>query len=1168
MNVYERLTAVAETEGFKDLAERLADKSSAPKILLSGVQGAGVAHFVALLPEKIERDVIVVVPDQTRARSIATNIRSLCSLISHQTSVINLPYLDVEAYSKTEPHFQVVVERAVAFHLLSGQKGVKILITTHENLIYPSPPAPQFAGKVMNISRENEAFMEDIVRYLEFAGYRRRGVTEGIGEYSVRGGIIDAFSPLYQAPVRMEFSGDEIDSLRVFDPSNQLSIEEIDEYRLAPVTEFDLEKMIHDKKESGLFEKASYFFSYDKVYKDTSHISAYLSNPAVVFTDYRGAMASIQELRKHFKTRFKSAEEESSEASPPERLLIGDEILDKILGDMRIVYLSDSGGARTDKEITLEITGLDWTASLGLGGDSIKNIAGEAMRFDQLVIFAADGNKAAALMENEHLAPVKPAMITVPPIEGSARWRISGFLPHIGTAQEADVPSKRTGADIFIDIGEKPALIPLPFDGSYKFEGLNIGVIGSTDLFAPEAARRKTKKRKYFSFSLQDMKEGDYVIHYEHGVGLYHGLKKIERDGIPAEFMELEYAEKHLLYVPLERMDLIDRYISLEGVKPHLDSLTSKKWINRRQRVKKSLFDMARTLLNLYASRQLIKGWKFASDTALQHKFESLFPYQETEDQLHTIEDVKQDMESSKPMDRLVVGDVGFGKTEVALRAAFKAASEGKQTAIIAPTTILAYQHHRNFKSRLEGFPFKVAMMSRLVEKGEQKKNLEEIGNGSVNIVVGTHRLLSNDVKFHNLGLLVIDEEQRFGVNHKEKIKMMRHHVDVITLTATPIPRTLNLAMMGIRDLSVIETPPENRLSVKTEIVPFDEEILAEAIHREISRGGQVYFVHNRVDNIEMIRDSILAMSPGARVVIAHGQMAEAELERVMLGFISGEADILLSTTIIENGIDIPNVNTLIVNNAHRFGLAQLYQLRGRVGRSERQAYCYLVVPEYSSLSVEARARLQTLIEFSRLGSGFRIAAIDMEMRGSGNILGDEQSGHITEVGFDLYCRMLEEAVADLKGEAAPKTDEMKPSIELQANIALPENYIPQTDQRLALYRRISSADTEEGLERIKAEVMDRYGKPPKSFFRLLDYGWLRVNAEKYAISKIGRDGDRIRFKIEKTTTLGPKEIYSFCSRRPGSVFLPDGQLVITAQGDDPLKAAKTAMEELIALRP
>lgn len=1164
MNVYERLTAVSDTVGFKDIAAKFDDKSEASKILVSGVQGAGASHLVSLLGGKTGSDIILIVPDQTRARGMTTNIRSLCSLVAPQTSVISLPYLDVEAYSKTEPHFHVAVDRAVAFHLLSMKSVRKILITTPENLIYPSPPAEQFAARTMNITRQDEIFMEDVVRFLEFSGYRRRGITEGVGEYSVRGGIIDAFSPLYQAPARMEFSGDEIDSLRVFDPSNQLSIEEIGEYSLTPVNEFDLEKITGNKRDGSLVEKGSYFFSYDKIYDKPSGILSYFSNPVIIFSDFRGAIAAAEELRTHYKTRFKSAESEYIEPSPPENLLTSEKELEKILEVSRIIYLSDHGGAAVDASITLDITSLDWTAGLGGTHEALKNITEEANKAVQFVIFAGDEHKAGALLQNENLSSTKPALIRTPPVEGTARWHIPGFPPPAVEKTTQDGMDRRS--DLFIDIGEKPALIPLPFDGSYEFEGLNAGVIGSTDLFAPEETRRKAKKKRYFSFSLQDLKEGDYVIHYEHGIGRYNGLKKIERDGIPAEFMELEYAGKQILYVPLERMDLIDRYISLEGVKPQLDSLGSKKWISRRQRVKKTLFDMARTLLNLYASRQLINGWKFAVDSEDQKRFESLFPYQETEDQLHAIDDVKQDMESTKPMDRLVVGDVGFGKTEVALRAAFKAASEGKQTAIIAPTTVLAYQHHRNFKSRLEGFPFKVAMMSRLVEKNDQKKILKDVAEGNVDIVVGTHRLLSSDVKFHNLGLLVIDEEQRFGVNHKEKIKMLKHQVDVITLTATPIPRTLNLALMGIRDLSIIETPPENRLSVKTEIVPFDEDIIAEAIHREVSRGGQVYFVHNRVDNIEMIRDSLLRINPGVRIFIAHGQMDETELERVMLGFISGEADILLSTTIIENGIDIPNVNTLIVNNAHRFGLAQLYQLRGRVGRSERQAYCYLVVPEYSSLSPEARTRLQTLIEFSRLGSGFRIAAIDMEMRGSGNILGDEQSGHISEVGFDMYCRMLEEAVAELKGEAPPAAEEMKPSIELQADIALPERYIPQTDQRLALYRRISSADKAEELAQIKVEVTDRYGKPPKSFERLLDYGWLRVTAGKYSISKIAKDGDKIRFKLEKNTPLGPKEIYSLCSRRAGSLFMPDGQLIIPAAGGDSLNSAKTAMEELIAL--
>lgn len=1162
MNVYDRLTAVSETEGFLTVASSLAEREKPAKVLVKNVQNNGIAHFTVLLGMKTAGDILLVVPDSSYAKMALTNIRSLNSLLNPGVISLNLPFLDVEAYSKTEPHFQIAVERAVAFHLLSCSKAKKILVTTPENLVFPSPPVESSRTRRLDLSKGDEIFMEDVARFLEFSGFKRRSVTEALGEYSVRGGIIDAFSPLYKAPIRIEFEGDEINSMRVFDPSNQMSIEEIEKYRMIPVNEFDLEKIQAHGRMNRLLEPASYFFSYNDVYSEPSNIMEYLENPVAVFTDIRGTWATIEELRKQFGIRYKAVEEKSAISSPDRLLLDADKLNDR-LSSLETVFLSDSGGIPINAEVSLDIMNLNWSARSGFAGEGIKKAAEEAQKSQSLVIMTGDEKKSAALAENDDLRPFKPAIIGQQQTSGAGRWRIEAFpTVESGMNEEKNlVPDKKS--DLFIEISDKPALIPLPCNGSYKFEDLNICIIGSSDLFEPEATKRKEKKRRHFSFNLQDIKEGDYVIHYEHGIGLYHGLKKIEREGVPAEYMELEYAEKHILYVPLERMDLIDRYISLEGIRPHLDSLGSKKWITRRQRVKKSLFDMARSLLNLYASRQLINGWKYTSDSPLQHKFEQLFPYQETEDQLQAIEDVKKDMESSKPMDRLVVGDVGFGKTEVAIRAAFKAASEGKQTAIIAPTTVLAYQHNRNFNSRLEGFPYKAAMLSRLVERREQKKIVEAVEKGDIDIIIGTHRLLSRDVKFHNLGLLIIDEEQRFGVNHKEKIKMLKHQVDVITLTATPIPRTLNLAMMGIRDLSLIETPPENRLSVKTEIVPFDQDIIAEALNRELTRGGQVYFVHNRVDNIDTIREKILAIYPEARVSVAHGQMDERQLERVMLGFISGEADILISTTIIENGIDIPNVNTLIVNNAHMFGLSQLYQLRGRVGRSERQAYCYFIVPEYSALSPEARTRLQTLIEFSRLGSGFRIAAIDMELRGSGNILGDEQSGHISEVGFDLYCRMLEEAVSELKGEA-PKGEILKPVIELQANIAVPESYIPQTDQRLALYRRISSAETVDELELIRKEVTDRYGKPPQVFFRLMDYGWLRVMAWRNAISKISRDGDKIRIKIERNTLLGPKEIYNFCSRWTNAVFLPDGQLVIPAKKEDSLETAKTAIQMLV----
>lgn len=1159
MNVYNRLTAPAETQEFIGLIEKLSSGRSSPKIHVKNVQGSGVSHFAALLGLKTKRDILVILQDKSHIRGFITNTRSLNTLISPEVPVIGLPYLDIEPYSKTEPHFQITVERSLAFHLAASSAGRKIIATTPENLIYPVPPVSFSAGRQLDLFRGNEMIMENAVRFLESSGYRRRSLTEAVGEYSVRGGIIDAFSPLFQAPVRIEFEGDEINSLRVFDPSNQISIEELDFYRLAPVSEFDTEKI----QKALPTDNPTLYFDYPRIYPQQSTILEYLNEPLLIFTDRRGTESAIEEMRKVFATRYRTVEE-GTKISPPEKILLPPDKLEKMLGGTASVYLSDSGGKPVDAETSLNITGLDWSARSGMVEEGIRNAAAEAKKSQELVIFTGDAVKAAALIENSDLAPFRPAMISERQPAAGMRWRVGAFITKDQEKEGKQPASVKTSSDLLIELHEKPALVPLPFEGSYNFSDLNICIIGSSDIFTPEAAKRRAKKRKYFSFSLQDLKEGDYVIHYEHGIGLYRGLKKIEREGVPAEYMELEYAEKHILYVPLERMDLIDRYISLEGVKPHLDSLGSKKWITRRQRVKKSLFDMAGSLLNLYASRQLIQGWKFSEDGSLQHTFEQLFPYQETDDQLQAIEDVKKDMESVKPMDRLIVGDVGFGKTEVAIRAAFKAAADGKQTAIIAPTTVLAFQHHRNFKARLEQFPFKTAMLSRLVDRKEQKKIIETVEKGEIDIIIGTHRLLSKDIKFHNLGLLVIDEEQRFGVGHKERIKMLKHQLDVITLTATPIPRTLNLALMGIRDLSLIETPPENRLSVKTEIVPFDMDILSEAVSREISRGGQVYFVHNRIDNIEMIAGKIREMQPKARILIAHGRMDEGQLEKVMLSFISGEADILISTTIIENGIDIPNVNTLIVNNAHMFGLAQLYQLRGRVGRSERQAYCYLVVPEYSSLSADARTRLQTLIEFSRLGSGFRIAAMDMELRGSGNILGDEQSGHISEVGFDLYCRMLEEAVAELRGDPSAKKEELKPSIELQANIAIPESYIPQTDQRLALYRRVSSAETEEELEQIKSETADRYGKPPLSFHKLMDYGWLRVQCWKYSISKISRDGDKMRMKLGKSTSLGPKEIYNFCSRTPGSVFLPDGQLIVSMQKEEPLTAAKKTLQILV----
>ena len=634
---------------------------------------------------------------------------------------------------------------------------------------------------------------------------------------------------------------------------------------------------------------------------------------------------------------------------------------------------------------------------------------------------------------------------------------------------------------------------------------------------------------------------GDFVVHVDHGIGTFVGLKQIlPGPGEPQqEFMELRYAGDDKLFVPVERLDLIQKYTG--AGRPPLDKLGGTTWEKAKTRVKKAMRDMAEELLKLYAARLAVPGHAFAADTHWQQEFEDAFPYDLTADQATAITDIKRDMETPMPMDRLLCGDVGYGKTEVAMRAAFKAVMDGKQVAVLAPTTVLAFQHQKTLRERFAGFPVRIDMISRFRTKGEQKATLEDAAAGKVDILVGTHRLLSKDVAFRDLGLLIVDEEQRFGVAHKERIKQLRKRVDVLTMTATPIPRTLNMSLVGIRDMSTIETPPKDRLSIQTHVVKFDSEVIRRAVKHELERGGQVYVVHNRVESIWSIANLIARLVPDAKIAVGHGQMSEDELEKTMLDFMAHKYDILVATTIIENGIDIPNANTMIVNRADRYGLSQLYQLRGRVGRSDRPAYAYLLIPPEETLSPVAKKRLAAIREFSDLGSGFRVAALDLEIRGAGNLLGGEQSGHMESVGFETYMKLLEDTVRELKGEEIE--DDVRATVNLRVDLKIEETYIPDMNQRLMVYRRIASARSEEEIDRVVAEVRDRYGPIPPSILNLADYGRIRVMADRLGIESVDREGDRVLFRFRPQARLDPTALVAFVQRRGDVTLVPPAAL-------------------------
>jgi transcription-repair coupling factor (superfamily II helicase) len=693
------------------------------------------------------------------------------------------------------------------------------------------------------------------------------------------------------------------------------------------------------------------------------------------------------------------------------------------------------------------------------------------------------------------------------------------------------------------------------------------------------AVKREKKRRARaaaFLSDFRDLRVGDYVVHIDHGISRFGGLVTLDLGPAESaaataitkprsEFMLLYYAEESKLYVPVERLDLVQRYSSAEGAQPALDRLGGLGWLKTKAKAKRAMRDMADELLRLYAERKLVSGHAFPGDSPWQREFEQGFEYTLTADQETAIEDVKNDMQTPTPMDRLLCGDVGYGKTEVAMRAAFKAVMDGKQAAVLTPTTVLAYQHFDTFRQRFAPFPVKIELLSRFRSSKEQKDVVKRVEAGEVDVVIGTHRMLSKDVNFKDLGLVVVDEEQRFGVAHKERLKQLKKRVDVLTLSATPIPRTLNMSLSGLRDMSLIETPPSDRLAIQTQVVQSSDAVIKSAIDLELARGGQVFFIHNRVESIETIAALVQRLVPNCRIAVAHGQMNEKAMEAIMLDFIAYKYDVLVATTIIENGIDIPRANTMIINRADNYGLSQLYQLRGRVGRSNRRAYAYLLIPAEQELTAIARRRLSAIREFSDLGAGFRIAALDLELRGAGNMLGGQQSGHMDALGFDLYTQMLERTVAELRGEQVE--DETSVTINLGVDVAIPEGYISDMGQRLRAYKRVSSARDEESLSAIRAETEDRYGRIPESVEALFDYARLRQAAELVGVISIDRTREGIAVKLAEKARVAPEKLMELISAREGANFAPSGVLRLELSEEEKEEVLAVARRVLLQIR-
>ncbi len=1154
-----------------------------PAHAVSGLNAPAKAMYVAAAAHAMQRGVVLyVVPGdrdlEQAVRDVSFFMSALEGLSDAATdrTVLGFPSHEVDPYRGMTPHVGVTSARARALHALAT--GTARVIVASAPSLLPRVSSPK---RLMNASIElkpgNEIAPTDLGELLVDAGFTREDPADEHGEFAIRGGILDVFPANEAEPIRLEFIGDTIETLRTYDPSTQRSIHPIDQLMIVPLSD-----VLGDDRDGTVFDYLSR-----------------MPDSRIVISEPEETRAAFNRLAEQMQRSYATVTSRTPE--PPEEQWVDDgwdeddaagaqsddkpALRVRTAGGRKILTVSHdarsaasaepaagrTGRPRTDRAPRVNLGELRPPSELFV---DVATIDARIASATTLVELGIEPEQPAEPVEGTHAPPAAAAMRTgslrcQPSVE--FRGRVPDWVAEIKRLRQDGesilfVAGTSGRAERTIELLKEYDLFAVPVDRAddaryaavlvatgkltrgFRLPDAGLQLYAEADVFEEE---RRTEKRrsasKAFLSDLRDLKVGDLVVHVDHGIGAFVGLKQIGVGDQQQEFLELRYHGEDKLFVPVERLDLVQKYTGAS--RPAVDRLGGATWEKAKSRVKKAMRDMAEELLKLYAQRKAVPGHAFSPDSHWQQEFEDAFPWDLTVDQKSAVADIKRDLESNTPMDRLLCGDVGYGKTEVAMRAAFKSVMDGKQVAFLAPTTILAFQHEKTLQARFSGFPVKIDMVSRFRSKQEQKETLQNLADGKLDIIVGTHRLLSKDVVFRDLGLLVVDEEQRFGVAHKEKIKQMRRKVDVLTMSATPIPRTLNMSLVGIRDMSVIETPPKDRLSIQTNVVKFDQQVIARAIRHELDRGGQVYFVHNRVESIYAIGDLIRRLVPEARIVVGHGQMNEEALERAMLDFVARKFDVLLATTIVENGLDIPNANTIIINRADRYGLSQLYQLRGRVGRSDRPAYAYLLIPPEDTLTPVAKKRLAAMKEFSDLGSGFRVAALDLEIRGAGNLLGGEQSGQIETVGFEMYMKLLEETVRELKGEDIE--DDVRANVNLKVDLRIEEAYIPDTNQRLMLYRKVASARHDEEIDTILEESVDRYGPLPTSVLNLADYGRIRVMADDLGIESIDREGRTVVLKFGPKSKVDPQRMVNLVRRRSSDLtILPPSGLKLALDGN------------------
>lgn len=1088
---------------------------------------------------------LVITHNEVRAKELVEDLK----LYDHD--VMYYPAKDFIFYS-ADVHGQAIVkERLKVIKRLLEKEPLTVVTTLDGGMDY-CLPFERYQENRIHVAEEEILDLEEFKKNLVAIGYENTGQVQKEGEFSVRGGIIDVFPLTEECPYRIELWGDEVDGIRRIDVESQRSVETVSEIEIYPATEIFLEEdrilegmhrmeeemqtCVRRFEEEGKKEEASRLRQSVANFRETyevyhglvnleSYVSYFTKNVSSFFDYFKGEDVCVyldEPARCIEKGEAVEYEFRESMVSRLEKGYI-------LPGQMEVLFSLPVLLKKLSELPLLLMTALDM---------KVKEF-NVNHKYNFQIQAAPSYNNNFSLLAKDILRLKKNGYrVLVLSASGTRAERLCQDLQdyEIPAFYSRDLSHELLPGEVMIGKGT--------LRKGFEYPNLRFVVMTEGDIFGGVKKKRKKRVKRYEGaaiHSFNDLKIGDYVVHENHGLGIYEGIEKIEVDHITKDYLKVAYAGGSNLYIPATSLEVLQKYAGSDAAKvPKLNKLNSPEWKKTKTRVKGAVKEIAQELVDLYAKRQAKQGHAFEKDTVWQREFEEVFPYEETEDQLHAIEDTKKDMESIKAMDRLICGDVGYGKTEIAIRAAFKAVMDGKQVAVLVPTTILAGQHYNTFVQRMRDYSVEVGMLSRLRTPKENRETVEKLRKGAIDIVIGTHRLLAKDVVYKDLGLLIVDEEQRFGVTHKEKLKQLKNDIDVLTLTATPIPRTLHMSLVGIRDMSVLEEPPVDRMPIQTFVMEKNDEIVREAILRELGRGGQVYYVYNRVANMDIIAGEVQKLVPEAIVAYAHGQMNERELERTMFAFVNGEIDVLVSTTIVETGLDIPNVNTIIIDEADKLGLSQLYQLRGRVGRSNRTAYAFLMYKRDKMLKEVAEKRLAAIKEFTELGSGFKISMRDLEIRGAGNLLGARQHGHMEAVGYDLYCKMLNEAVKRLKGEKV-ENDEFETNIDLKMDAFIPADYIPNEFQKLDVYKRIAEIETEPERDDMVDELIDRFGEPPQSVCNLLEIALLKAKAHDAYITAIVEKANQIRITMFPQAKVATDKIPDLLAAYQGKLrFVPE----------------------------